>query len=332
MEIKKTIADYPELLVQWHPIKNGSLKPEDVSYGSTKKVWWKCSVALDHEWIAVVGNRTNGRGCPCCSNPIKKIVKSNCLATTHPEIAKQWHPTKNGNLKPENVVYGENKKIWWKCPVSSDHEWETSLNNRTANNKNGTIPGCPCCSGHKVVASNCLLVTHPEIAKQWHPIKNGNLKPENVSHGSNKKVWWKCLRNHEWKISTNKRTSGYNCPICNESKGENKVAKILNEKYIIFKRQYRFTSCRNKIPLPFDFVIWYNGKICAIEFQGQQHYLPTTFGSKKLDIVNELKNIKYRDTIKAKWSKNKNMPLLIIPYWEKNIEKVIDEFLKNTGR
>ncbi|OLN24302.1 zinc-ribbon domain-containing protein [Desulfosporosinus metallidurans] len=39
----------------------------------------------------------------------------NDLATTKPEIVQEWHPTKNGNLKPSDVVAGSERKVWWKC-------------------------------------------------------------------------------------------------------------------------------------------------------------------------------------------------------------------------
>ena len=37
----------------------------------------------------------------------------NDLQTTNPELAKQWHPTKNGDLKPTNVMANSNKIVWW---------------------------------------------------------------------------------------------------------------------------------------------------------------------------------------------------------------------------
>ena len=43
------------------------------------------------------------------------LKKKKSLAETHPEVAKQWHPTKNGDLTPNNVTPGSNKKAWWKC-------------------------------------------------------------------------------------------------------------------------------------------------------------------------------------------------------------------------
>jgi hypothetical protein len=68
------------------------------------------------------------------------------LAVTHPDLAAQWHPTKNGDLTPFDVVAGTGKKIWWKCPNGSDHEWKASGNSRVR------PVGCPFCAGHRVWA------------------------------------------------------------------------------------------------------------------------------------------------------------------------------------
>lgn len=199
---------YDKLLKEWHPTKNGDLKLSDFSSGSGKKVWWRCDVADDHEWKAFVNKRTNGESCPCCLG--RKTVSSNCLATTHPVLSKQWHPTKNGELTPYNVTAGSRKKAHWKCSAEDDHEWEASINNR----KNGV--GCPCCSGYKAVKSNCLATTHPELIEQWHPTKNGKLTIYNVTYGSCKKIYWKCpiADDHEWNAKINKRTDGKGCPCC----------------------------------------------------------------------------------------------------------------------
>ena len=62
------------------------------------------------------------------------------LAETHPEVAKQWHPTKNGDLTPNDITKGSIKKVWWKCDKGDDHEWEASPNNRTRGSS------CPFCT------------------------------------------------------------------------------------------------------------------------------------------------------------------------------------------
>jgi len=92
--MSKTLANYPQLLSEWHPTKNGNLNPENISYGSAKKIWWKCSIATDHEWEDTPNHRTGqSRGCHCCAG--RKIVLSNCLATLYPHVLKEWHPIKN---------------------------------------------------------------------------------------------------------------------------------------------------------------------------------------------------------------------------------------------
>tara|TARA_B100000315_G_C14397476_1_gene504867 strand:- start:107 stop:301 length:195 start_codon:yes stop_codon:yes gene_type:complete len=48
-----------------------------------------------------------------------------------PEIAKEWHPTKNGDLTPDKVTYGSNKKVWWQCPKNIDHVWNSLIKDRT---------------------------------------------------------------------------------------------------------------------------------------------------------------------------------------------------------
>ena len=209
----KSLAEVnPELANQWYSNKNGDLTPNDVKAGSSKKVWWKCDKGDDHEWLDTPSHRMLGSNCKICNGRI--IIDSNCLSTTHPKLAKEWHATKNGDLTPKNVFYNWSKKVWWKCPKGDDHEWETPVRTRSKGY------GCPICSGHKVARSTSLATLKPEIAEQWHPTKNGELSPFNFSTGSGRKIWWKCNKgdDHEWQASIDKRVSGRNCPICSGHK------------------------------------------------------------------------------------------------------------------
>ena len=146
---------------------------------------------------------------------MKKIEIENCLQTRFPKIAAEWHPIKNGDLKPENFSYGSSKKVWWKCPVANDHEWLSSINSRITSWKKKAI-GCPCCNGKKIVLSNCLATTHPELANQWHPTKNGDLSPNQTTAGSDKIIWWKCpvAIDHEWQAKIQIRKKGNGCICC----------------------------------------------------------------------------------------------------------------------
>ena len=187
--------------------------PSTISYGSTKKLRWKCKEG--HTYEATPNKRTyRGDGCPYCSG--KKIwIGFNDLATVSPNIAKEWHKTKNGDLTPDQVFNGSHKKVWWQCSKSKSHEWQAVIKSRsTENQKNG----CPFCSNRKVSIDNCLETISPDIAKEWHATKNGDLTPMQVVNGSHKKVWWQCskVKEHEWEAMIRSRTKDNKtgCPHC----------------------------------------------------------------------------------------------------------------------
>jgi len=204
----KSLAEVnPELAKEWHPTRN-NLTPKDISCGSNKKIWWKCDKGPDHEWEASPDSRKRGRGCPICKN--KKVVLSNCLATVNPKLSEEWHPTKNGKLSPKVVIAGSAKKVWWRCGKDSKHEWRATISTR---NK-GQL-GCPICEKEKLI-TNSLANKNPLLASEWHPIRNGKLTAEDVTPGSDKKVWWKCDKgdDHEWEAIIKDRNKGSGCAIC----------------------------------------------------------------------------------------------------------------------
>lgn len=194
----------PELATEWNYERNGELKPEFFAANSGKKVWWKCSKG--HEWQAVIAIRNKGIGCPYCSG--RRVIKGeNDLQTVNPNLAKEWHYEKNEGLTPCDVLPNSEKKAWWKC--SEGHEWQAMIGNRHKGR------GCPYCAGRRVlIGYNDLTATNPELAFEWHPTKNGSLSPTMVYSGSNKKVWWKCDKGHEWQASIYHRSRGNGCPIC----------------------------------------------------------------------------------------------------------------------
>jgi uncharacterized Zn-finger protein len=206
---------YPETAAQWHPTKNGELTPDNISYGSKRKVWWMCGEG--HEWQAAVKKRTTyGTKCPYCSGHLPD--EKNNLAVVYPDLARQWHPTKNGELKPRQITPGTKQKIWWLC--EKGHAYETSVLGRT----NGA--GCPYCSRKRPSKDYNLQVIFPDIAAQWHPVKNGDLTPDQVMPHASTKVWWRCEKGHEWWLEVSNRRKGgevRGCPICAGRKRFKKV-------------------------------------------------------------------------------------------------------------
>ncbi|MBO5395641.1 MAG: zinc-ribbon domain-containing protein [Clostridia bacterium] len=208
---KSLESTYPQIAQEWHPTKNGQLKPDMVTFGSGKRVWWICEKG--HEWQAGVNWRVQGNGCPVCAN--QQILSGyNDLETKYPLVAKEWHPTKNGELTPNMVASRSSKKAWWMC--EKGHEWEASISSRTDGR------GCPICANKRILPGyNDLATKNPKLAREWHPTKNADLKPNMIAPGSNKKVWWMCKEGHEWQAKVNDRSNGTNCPFCRKRKKDN---------------------------------------------------------------------------------------------------------------
>ena len=202
------LVKFPKIAKEWHPTKNKPLTPDKFTSGSNKKVLWKCKKG--HEWDARIASRAiNKTNCPECSG--KKAGKDNNLLVNFPKIAKEWHPTKNSLLKPNEINSGSTKKVWWQC--SKGHEWLSVVRFRT-----NRATGCPICSGHKAGKDNNLYVQFPKIAKEWHPTKNKSLTPKDVTYGSGKKVWWQCSKGHNWETAIVSRLKGNSCPQCRRKK------------------------------------------------------------------------------------------------------------------
>jgi len=89
----------PDIAQEWLYAKNNQeLTPQDVTQSSSKRVVWQCSKNSEHIWTSKVADRNTGYGCPYCSG--KKPDSSTCLEAQYPDVAEQWHPTKNGKLTP----------------------------------------------------------------------------------------------------------------------------------------------------------------------------------------------------------------------------------------
>jgi hypothetical protein len=198
----------PDLALEWHPTRNGRLRPEDVSYRTHRRVWWRCSKDLRHVWSTELRGR---RRCPFCVG--QRVLPETSLANVAPAIAETWHPILNGSLTPVDVLPGSSHKIWWKCPNGPDHVFRKNVWARVRQENS-----CPFCRGDRLSVTNSLAGKRPDLAAQWHPTKNGELRPENIYYRSHRRVWWKCPKgpDHEWKtiIESRSRFAKGGCPFC----------------------------------------------------------------------------------------------------------------------
>ncbi|WP_162238239.1 zinc-ribbon domain-containing protein [Agromyces sp. Leaf222] len=204
-------AKRPDIAAIWHPTKNGTLTPADVMPGSQKKVWWRCDNG--HDYDGAIASRVKGVGCRYCSNRARSTT--NTMAVARPDLAAQWHPTKNNTLTPADVVPGTSKRIWWIC--QHQHEWQVSGDNRVRQQT-----GCPYCSNKRVWPGfNDLATTHPHLAVEWHPTRNGDVTPDAIVAGTAKNVWWLCPTGHEYRASGDRRVSkSAGCRECQRNRRE----------------------------------------------------------------------------------------------------------------
>ena len=221
MAEKKYVIDNAELMAEWNWENNieFDFDPKLLTVGSGKKVWWKCSKG--HEWQATIDRRSQGKGCSYCSGR-NAIKGKNDLQTVNPALAKEWNYDKNNGLTPTDVLPSSNKKVWWKC--GKGHEWQAMIHSRNDGR------GCPYCSGrHAVNGKNDLQTVNPVLATEWNYERNCGLMPMDVLPNSNKKVWWKCSKGHEWQSTVANRNNGNGCPYClgrYAVKGENDLQTV----------------------------------------------------------------------------------------------------------
>jgi hypothetical protein len=120
----------------------------------------------------------------------------NTLAYCYPNIAKEWHRTRNGSLTPDDVSKRSGKKVWWMCPKTCKccnclHEYQATIDSRTPKPSGNLGSGCPFCAGKKIC---CRLHSiwryfNENTCRYWNLEKNVNIFPTKLSKSSHTKVW-----------------------------------------------------------------------------------------------------------------------------------------------
>ncbi len=177
-------------------------------------------------------------------------LKLKSLQDEFPEIAKQWHPTKNGKLTPNDVSQSQALKIWWIC--NCGNVWQASLNERQLRSKKRARTHCKKC-GYKRLSKNIkkralersgtFKNKFPDLFKELHPTKNKNINFDEITPHSHIRVWWKCKKNHVWSSRLNNRTSLFRgCPDCKKN-----TSKIELRLYCELKKIFNETLWQHKL-------------------------------------------------------------------------------------
>lgn len=115
------------------------------------------------------------------------------------------------------------------------------------------------------------------------------------------------------------------CPRCQlSSKGEDRIEKWLTDEGVTFHREVRLPDCRDKQPLPFDFLVEISSDLTAfIEFDGRQHYKADGRHTER-----GLLDTKRRDQIRNEYCIRNGYLLLRIPYFHiGDTELILEHFL-----
>lgn len=191
----------PKLAKEWHPTKNGDLKPKDVLHYSDREVFWQCLNNPKHAYkLDLSRRRSDNQGCTIC------YKESLHTLDKYPDALKYYDLKKNLGLKPENITL--RTKVWWRCPAAPDHCWLAIFK---------PVMRCRFCSKRKASSTSSLQVVYPKLAAQVHPTRNGQLTPDQIAAHGDDYIWWRCSYNprHIWQARVINRTLNQSgCPEC----------------------------------------------------------------------------------------------------------------------
>jgi formate dehydrogenase assembly factor FdhD len=263
----------------------------------------------DEYWKTTPSTVLLGCGCYKCKNEKLRIANSLTNEQYIYELKR-----KNATVVPLEKYINSRTPILHKCLIHNV-EWATPPTVVI----NGS--GCPKCRSEKI--RNKILKSHEKYELELINI-NPNIIPLEKYVDSNTKILHKCLLDdNEWYANPSNILQGFGCPQCNESKGERQIRNWLENHNINYEAQKKFSDCVDIRLLPFDFYLTDYNK--CIEYDGRQHYEPIEFFGGE----NTFKIRKKHDTIKTEYCINNGIHLLRIPYFSKDIEEKLNNFLFN---
>ena len=184
-----SIETHPLLSKLWDAEKNGAAT--GATARSFRTAWWRCEHghAFERSPRAMVADPA----CPQC----KLGPKKTSFADTRPQLAKRWHPEKNGALTPSAVDAAHAGSVWWRCAKGHDFERAPLLMTRD--------DSCPICA----LADKSLAVVAPAVAAEWHAEKNGAITPAHVDADHVMSAWWLCPNGHEYQATVRARARAH---------------------------------------------------------------------------------------------------------------------------
>lgn len=275
-------------------------------YTSNKnKILCRCKVD-NNEWYTAPSNLLNGNGCPLCG------IKRRAIASkkSNEEFLLEFKEL-NTNIELLSEYSDAKTKIYCKCK-KCNNKWYSYPNNILKKH------GCPMCAknykyGHETFVKK---VENCQDGKDYIVLSKYNKSSEKV-----KFLHKKC--GNIFEMVPNNFLRGTRCPYCNESKGEQKIRKFLNDNKIKYESQYSYddlTGIKGGL-LSYDFFL--NDYNILIEFQGQFHDWTDNMQTKE-----QFEKQQEHDRRKREYAKLHNINLLEIWYYDfNNIDQILEREL-----
>ena len=246
--------------------------------------------------------------------------------------------SKSGFLTVKDRASSEGRAAQVICQCVCGAYIKTKLNNI----RNGHTQSCGCKAKEERQERGRTVGSLEKKGKDYTKIKNPfytfnkQLKEKN-SEG----FYWDIICNRcgqhykevPSQLISEKRRRGNNpCPCWkNQSKGILKIIDLLNNNNINFIQEYTFEDCLSPKGNKMKFDFYLPEEKYLIEYDGEQHFIPSNFGSKEQTGKERLLKQQEYDNIKNQWCKNNNIILIRIPYTQYNILS-IEDLKKETSK
>ena len=115
-----------------------------------------------------------------------------------------------------------------------------------------------------------IAITHPYLLKEWNYDKNGKILPENITKGSDKKVWWKCEQGYEWEATVSHRVGGRGCPVCSGKRiisGYNDIATLYPDVLDVWDMEKNKNINPNQFGKTSSYEAWWKCDKCGTSFK-----------------------------------------------------------------
>ena len=201
---------YPAIASEVVPTADYPLTPEQVTSKSNTELWFVCEECGEGSPSRVANRTILGHGCRFCRGT--HTSPSNCLAANRPDLAAEWHPTRNIDISPYDVRAGSEYPAWWLCSdPDCGMEWQAACYSRSSTGR-----GCPYCGGQVPRPGESFGDIRTTLMEEWDYDRNSH-DPFSLTPSSSRDAHWVCRRNqeHRWVAAISNRIAGRsNCPAC----------------------------------------------------------------------------------------------------------------------